>query len=97
MQYFKEFTPPTVPKFQDKKFDVRDFGASEDDIKKNTSAFSAAIEECSRLGGGREHRTLYPLGNSCCAGQAVGGRALASRGVPEAPSRRCPHQSPRLD
>lgn len=39
--------------FPDKDFNIRDYGASENDSKKNTAAFAAAMEACNKAGGGR--------------------------------------------
>lgn len=40
------------PKFPDREFNINDFGASPDDINKNTEAIKKAIEACSNAGGG---------------------------------------------
>jgi len=44
----------TIPKFPKRVFDIRDYGAVENDIniKKNTEAINKAIKECSNKGGG---------------------------------------------
>lgn len=43
---------PILPKFVDKKYFIKDFGAIEDGIFLNTLPFKTAIEKCSKDGGG---------------------------------------------
>ena len=54
---FKEFTV-TVPKFSDKEFDIRDYGAVPDGITSNTKAFAETIEAAAENGG----RVIVPNG-----------------------------------
>lgn len=51
MKYFKPFTPPVVPDFPDRIFDIRDFGATEGE--RSSKAINDAIKKCSESGGGR--------------------------------------------
>src|SRR6185312_1016545 len=48
------FTPPNfpLPKFSDKTFNVKDFGAIGNGETNDTPAINAAIEKCSVSGGG---------------------------------------------
>ncbi len=49
----------TVPKFQNKSFSIKDFGASGDGQKDNTKSFADAIDACSKAGGGK---VIVPAG-----------------------------------
>jgi len=55
------FTPPNfpLPKFPDKIFNVKDFGAKGDGIVNDTPAINAAIEKCNASGGGT---VTFPAG-----------------------------------
>ena len=60
MKLFKPFELPTAPKFNDKIFDIRNYGANEGGEIPATEAISAAINDCTSQGGGR---VLIPAGN----------------------------------
>ncbi len=47
------------PEFQDKTFNIRNYGAKDDGKTKNTTAFKNAIEACTAAGGGK---VLVPAG-----------------------------------
>jgi len=52
-----DFTPPEIPqpKFQDKTFEIREFGAAGDGKINDTAAINRAIEKCNSAGGGTLH------------------------------------------
>ena len=53
MKYFKPFEAPVAPTFPDLTVDIRDYGAVEGGETPATDAIRAAIEDCSKRGGGR--------------------------------------------
>ena len=53
MKFFKPFEPPVAPTFSDKEYNIKDFGAISDSDIKCTKAIAAAINECSKNGGGK--------------------------------------------
>ena len=59
MKYFKPFEAPVAPVFPDATFDIRDYGAKEGGEVAATEAIRAAIEDCTKQGGGR---VLIPEG-----------------------------------
>lgn len=48
-----------TPKFANKSYNIKSYGAEGDGIKLNTEAFAKAIEECSKKGGGK---VIVPAG-----------------------------------
>ena len=53
MKYFKPFEAPVAPTFPNATFDIRDYGAKEGGEIAATEAIRAAIEDCTKQGGGR--------------------------------------------
>jgi len=59
MHFFKPFELPVAPEFPDLRVDIRDFGAVEGGIVKNTKPIADAIAYCAAQGGGH---VVFPAG-----------------------------------